>query len=98
MVTNLTTQKSSHPWSRKIRKLTGGGSFMSAAMLTCRLLSADMPQTTPLTLPQTTNPQKFLRALQFQAFDLLYAQTQLSIMGLPVGFYHFVARNYSEHY
>ena len=98
MVTNLTTQKSSHPQSRKIRKQTGGGSFMSAAVLTCRLLSADMPLTKPLTLPLTTSPQKKPRTVQFPTFGLLYAQTQLSSLGLPVGFYHFVARNYSEHY
>ena len=98
MVTNLTTQKSSHPRSRKIRKQTGGGSFMSAAMLTCRLLPDDMPLITPLTLPLTSSPQKKLRTAQFSTFDLLYAQTQLSFLGLPVGFYHFVARNYSGHY
>jgi hypothetical protein len=71
---------------------------MSAAVLTCRLLSADMPQTKPLTLPLTSSPQKKLRTAQFSTFDLLYAQTQLSFLGLPVGFYHFVARNYSGHY
>jgi len=71
---------------------------MSAAMLTCRLLSADMPLITPLTLPLTTNPQKKRRALQFPTFDLLYAQTQLSNLGLPVVFYHFVQRNYSGRY
>jgi hypothetical protein len=71
---------------------------MSAAVLTCRLLSADMPQTKPLTLPLTTSPQKKLRALEFPTFGLLYAQTQLTSLGLPVGFYHFVARNYSGYF
>jgi hypothetical protein len=71
---------------------------MSAAVLTCRLLSADMPQTKPLTLPLTTSPQKKLRTVQFRTFDLLYVQTQLSSLGLPVGFYHFFTRNYSGHY
>jgi hypothetical protein len=36
--------------------------------------------------------------VQFPTFDLLYAQTQLSSLGLPVGFYHFVARNYSGYF
>jgi hypothetical protein len=71
---------------------------MSAALLTCRLLSADMPQTKPLTLPLTTSPQKKLRTVQFPTFDLLYAQTQFSSLSLPVGFYHFVARNYSGYF
>jgi len=66
---------------------------MSAAVLTCRLLSADMPQIRPLTLPLTTSPQKKLRTVQFPTFDLLYAQTLLSSLGLPVGFYHFFTRN-----
>jgi len=57
-----------------------------------------MPLITPLTLPLTSSPQKKLRTAQFSTFDLLYAQTQLSFLGLPVGFYHFVARNYSGHY
>jgi hypothetical protein len=67
---------------------------MSAAVLTCRLLSADMPQTKPLTLPLTTSPQKKLGTVQFPTFGLLYAQTKLSSLGLPVGFYHVVQRNY----
>jgi hypothetical protein len=71
---------------------------MSAAMLTCRLLPDDMPLITPLTLPLTTSSQKNQGALEFPTFDLLYAQTQLSSLGLPVGFYHFVQRNYSGHY
>ena len=95
MVTNFSTRRSFHPRSRKIRKQTGGGSFMSAAMLTCRLFSDDIPLTKTLTLPLTTSAQKFLRTVQFPTFDLLYAQTQLSVLGLPVGFYHFIQRNYS---
>jgi len=67
---------------------------MSAAMLTCRLLPDDMPQIKPPTLPLTTNTQKVLRTVQFLTFGLLYAQTQSSLLGLPVGFYNFVHRNY----
>jgi hypothetical protein len=67
-------------------------------LLTRRLLYAYFPLITPLTLPLTTSPQKKLGAAQFPTFGLLYAQTQLSSLGLPVGFYHFVQRNYSWNY
>jgi hypothetical protein len=46
-------------------------------------------------LPLKTNPQKKRRALQFPTFDLLYAQMEPAVLSLPVGFYHFVQRNYS---
>jgi hypothetical protein len=51
-----------------------------------------------LCLTLTCYPQEPPGARIILAFDLLYAQTQLTSLGLPVGFYHFVARNYSGYF
>ena len=68
----------------------------SAGLTTCRRRFVDVPQTLPPTSPQTLTAQNVLGASPILVFDLLYAQTQPFVLGLPVGFDHFLQRYYFQ--
>ena len=79
---------------RKIANSKSPMGTTQAARITRRLLPVYAPLTLPHTLPLTLTAQNAIKAFRFPYFDLLYAQTQPFVLGLPVDYYQFIQRNH----